>query len=177
MTNDDDAELDTPAPLRRLRKRSASPSDRAHAANAEVQPKRSLYDVLRGGPQDADRKKRRKLDAREFVVGEAEESDDEGRGWSLNRKPANDGEEDDDEDMDKPVENLVNDEAMDDETLAEHLVREKHKSVIHADRARKMQILMLDLGRPRRRLTEGQRRRLMPLLKGEGARGEEMETS
>jgi len=73
-------------------------------------------------------RKKRKIDARAFAVAEAEESDDEGGFWGIKKKPEDD-EEEDGEDLDRTLETLVDDQEMDDETLAENLVREKFKWV------------------------------------------------
>lgn len=109
--------------LKRLRKRSASPSDRA---STSLQTKKNAFDLLRTGAQQAERYKRRKLEASEFVVDQADESDDEGGFWGVKKK-ADDDEEEGGEDMDRNLETLVDDQDMDDETLAKRLVWEKYK--------------------------------------------------
>lgn len=111
-------------PLRRLRKRDTSPSELV--AITHEKKRRNAFDALQEGAEGMARQKRRKLDAREYVAGEAEESDDEGGFWGIKKKPADDDEEDG-EDLDRTLETLVDDQDMDDETLAEHLVREKFK--------------------------------------------------
>ena len=115
-------------PLRRLRKRDTSPTERLTTSN-EKRP-RDAYEILREGAKGKEaRGKRRKLDAREYVVGEAEESDDEGGFWGIKKKKKQDDDEEDEdgEDLDRTLETLVDDQDMDDATLAEHLVREKYK--------------------------------------------------
>ena len=109
--------------LKRLRKRSASPSDRA---SASLQTKKNAFDLLRTGAQQPERYKRRKLEAGDFVVDQAEESDDEGGFWGAKKK-ADDDEEEGGEDMDRNLETLVDDQDMDEETLAKRLVWEKYK--------------------------------------------------
>ncbi|KAJ2933454.1 hypothetical protein H1R20_g3636, partial [Candolleomyces eurysporus] len=109
--------------LKRLRKRSLSPSDRA---SASLQIKKNAFDLLRTGAQQPERYKRRKLEASEFVVDQAEESDDEGGFWGAKKKKPDDDEEEG-EDMDRNLETLVDDQEMDAETLAEQLVYEKFK--------------------------------------------------
>ncbi|KAJ2915033.1 hypothetical protein MD484_g5403, partial [Candolleomyces efflorescens] len=109
--------------LKRLRKRSVSPSDRA---SASLQPKKNAFDLLRTGAQQPERYKRRKLEAGDFVVDQAEESDDEGGFWGAKKK-ADDDEEEGGEDMDRNLETLVDDQDMDEETLAKRLVWEKYK--------------------------------------------------
>lgn len=109
--------------LKRLRKRSASPSDRASALHGT---KKNAFDLLHAGAQLPERYKRRKLEASEFVVDQAEESDDEGGFWGVKKKTGDDDEEDG-EDMDRTLETLVDDQEMDEETLAERLVYEKYK--------------------------------------------------
>ncbi|KAF6762814.1 hypothetical protein DFP72DRAFT_877014 [Ephemerocybe angulata] len=86
---------------------------------------RNAFDVLQDGAEKAERRKNRKIDARAYAIGEAEESDDEGGFWGVKKKDEED--EEDGEDLDRTLEALVDDHEMDDETLAENLVREKFK--------------------------------------------------
>lgn len=65
-----------------------------------------------------------KLDKSEFIENEAQESDDdEMLGFGPKRK--DDEDEEDGEDLDKTLEALVDDQVMDEETIASERVREK----------------------------------------------------
>ncbi|KAI0750885.1 MRC1-like domain-containing protein [Daedaleopsis nitida] len=84
---------------------------------------RNAFDVL-GKPPKA----KKKLERSEFVAGEAEESDeDTGFGFGLSKKEDEEDEDDDGEDQDQVMAELVDDKAMDEETLAEAAVVEKHR--------------------------------------------------
>ena len=62
----------------------------------------------------------------EFIEGEAEESDDdEMRGFGLRKRVEDD--EEDDEAQDQTLQELVDDQEMDENTLAEDAVLEKHR--------------------------------------------------
>ncbi|KAH6915194.1 hypothetical protein BKA70DRAFT_1557505 [Coprinopsis sp. MPI-PUGE-AT-0042] len=119
-----------PGPLRRLRKRSQSPSERAVEANTKK--RRNVFDDLKQGAQAEAERKRRRLEKSEFVEQEAHESDDEGGFWGRGKK-ADDDEDMGDEDLDKTLEGLVDDQVMDDDTLAEQRVLEKFKEQAEQD--------------------------------------------
>lgn len=131
----DSAGLDSPAPLQRLTKRGMSPTPLN--SNAAYRPSRSpspspvkrpanAFDLL-GRAAKSERPKV-KLGKSEFIEAEAQESDDdEMLGFGFRKK--DDGEEEEGEDLDKPLEALVDDQEMDEETAAAQLVMEKFKSV------------------------------------------------
>jgi mediator of replication checkpoint protein 1 len=115
-----------PGPLRRLRRRSQSPSERA--AESSTKKRRNVFDDLKQGAQAEAERKRRRLEKSDFVEQEAHESDDEGGFWGRGKK-TDDDEDMGDEDLDKTLEGLVDDQVMDDDTLAEQRVLEKFKLV------------------------------------------------
>ncbi|TFK29241.1 hypothetical protein FA15DRAFT_752712 [Coprinopsis marcescibilis] len=109
--------------LKRLRKRSQSPSERVVETSAKK--RRNAFDMLNDGARKEADRKRQRLDKSEFVEGEAEESDDEAGFWGPKKKEED--EEMEDEDLDKTLEGLVDDQEMDDDTLAAGHVFEKFK--------------------------------------------------
>jgi mediator of replication checkpoint protein 1 len=126
------------SPLKRLRKRSASPVEDVfdmgyHSTPSPRPPKQPLnaFDQMRLAQERREMAAKQKLEKSEYVEAEAEESDDDDQfGFGGHRK-IDDGEEEDGEDQDKTLEGLVNDAEMDDETMAEDLVMEKVKYVVH----------------------------------------------
>ncbi|EAU84315.2 hypothetical protein CC1G_01311 [Coprinopsis cinerea okayama7 len=101
-----------------------SPSERSPKANEKK--RRNAFDMLGQGAHAEAERKRRKLDKSEFVEDEADESDDDAGFWGRPKKD-DDEEMENDEDLDKTLETLVDDQEMDDQTLAEERVREKFK--------------------------------------------------
>lgn len=90
--------------------------------------KRNAFDVLNSAAKAKAEKQKRPLERSEFVEAEAQESDDDEM-FGFGHKKADDGEEEDGEDLDKNLEALVDDRDMDEDVVAEELVREKHKYV------------------------------------------------
>ena len=81
---------------------------------------KNAFDVLGKSP------KKKRLGPSEFVAGEAEESDSDGReGFGRAHGDDDEDENDDGDDQDAVVEGLVDDQQMDDKTLALELVQEK----------------------------------------------------
>ncbi|KIJ70449.1 hypothetical protein HYDPIDRAFT_78205 [Hydnomerulius pinastri MD-312] len=123
-------------PLRRLRRRSSSPSERkARAGSASpIAPvsliagpsKPNAFDVLGKVTKPSSKAHKEKLQKSEFVVAEAEESDEDDMFGFGGAKKKDDDEEDDD-DENKVAEGLVDDAAMDAETVAADLVQEKFR--------------------------------------------------
>jgi mediator of replication checkpoint protein 1 len=95
--------------------RSLSPQKRANA-----------FDVLAQNAKAESAKLRKRLEKSEFVEAEAQESDDDEMfGFGLKK---DDGEEEDGEDLDKTLDGLVDDQEMDEKTVAAAMVLEKFKS-------------------------------------------------
>lgn len=126
-----DLESPEQAPLRRL-KRAASPRslEVGYHSSPSVSPRvphdpTNAFDVLTRGAAKAQIKQKRPLERSEFVEAEAQESDDdEMLGFGLAK--GNEGEDEEDgEDLDKTLETLVDDQEMDDETVAADKVKEK----------------------------------------------------
>jgi mediator of replication checkpoint protein 1 len=89
----------------------------------------NAFEQMRLAQEKREKAIKKKLEKSEFVEAEAEESDDDDQFGFGGHKKLDDGEEDG-EDQDKTLEGLVDDAAMDDETLAEELVLEKVKCVV-----------------------------------------------
>ena len=131
LAAEDDPDSDDGRP-RRLRKRGSTPElDERAKYRTSVSPspvkRRNAFDVL-GRRQDKLEapKFTKKLQKSAFIEGEAEESDeDAGFGFGLVKKK--DDEEESDEEQDKMLEGLVDDAAMDADTLGEEKVWEKVK--------------------------------------------------
>ncbi|KAF8665746.1 hypothetical protein AX16_000194 [Volvariella volvacea WC 439] len=137
-----DSESPSQVPLRRLRRIDESPTLAASNRNGRL-PSRSpsplfnasarkqkqplnAFDVLGRKEKGRDETVKRRLEKSEFVEAEAEESDEENRfGFGLGVKKGDD--EEDGEDLDKTLEELVDDQAMDETTLAAERVIEKFK--------------------------------------------------
>lgn len=114
---DDD---DLPA-RRRLRKRS---EDEPVELMLPPPTLKNAFDVL-GKTRPS--KPKGKIKRSEFIEGEAEESDDD-RDFGFGvRKKEDDDEEEDGEDQDQVMAELVDDKEMDEATLAEKAVVEKHR--------------------------------------------------
>lgn len=128
---EDDQEDDSVRP-RRLKKRPSTPEASGRKGGYRSSPspspikRRNAFDVLGHKPEKLKAPKfAKKLQKSAFIEGEAEESDeDAGFGFGLVKKKEDD-EESDGEEQDKMLEELVDDAAMDDETLAEERVLEK----------------------------------------------------
>jgi mediator of replication checkpoint protein 1 len=84
--------------------------------------------VLKNVAKVRGEKPKRPLERSEFVEAEAQESDDDEM-FGFGQRKANDGDEEDGEDLDKNLEVLVDDRAMDEETVAPQLVFEKFQYV------------------------------------------------
>ncbi|KAJ6627507.1 hypothetical protein B0H10DRAFT_1994915, partial [Mycena sp. CBHHK59/15] len=110
-------ELEAPerSPLRRLAKRMTTPSP-TH---------------LQQPARDEGAEATKALDKSEFVVDEAQESDDDEMLGFGHKK--DDGEEEDGEDMDRTLETLVDDQEMDEETVAAERVLEKFQEHAQED--------------------------------------------
>lgn len=135
--NDDDDDDEDAHPLMRLKRRKISPEksvasgSRGGSVSPTPHKAKNAFVMMRQASMHP-----RKLPAllggktkrSEFIEGEAEESDDdEMRGFGL-RKRVED-EDEDDEAQDQTLQALVDDQAMDENTLAEDAVLEKHRSV------------------------------------------------
>lgn len=75
----------------------------------------------------AQEKRRNKLEKSEFVQSEAEESDDDDVFGFLPNKRKDEADEEDNNDLDRTLETLVDDRRMDEETLNAPRVLEKFK--------------------------------------------------
>lgn len=103
-------------------------SQKSPGSPSVPKPKRNAFDVLNRAAKLKAEKLKRSLERSEFVEAEAQESDDDEM-FGFGHKKVDDGEEEDGEDLDKNLEALVDDRDMDEEVVAEELVREKHKYV------------------------------------------------
>ncbi|KAJ6539028.1 hypothetical protein B0H19DRAFT_1269396 [Mycena capillaripes] len=130
-----ESEFDVPerSPLRRLAKRTRTPSPRRSSPSTSptTRPK-NAFDLLRREPLGMRAPRPKKpLEKSEFVVDEAQESDDdEMLGFGHKR---DDGEEEDGEDLDRTLETLVDDKEMDEDTVAADRVLEKFQEHAHED--------------------------------------------
>ncbi|KAI0776041.1 hypothetical protein BD413DRAFT_469485 [Trametes elegans] len=122
--DDDDGDL----PRLRLRKRDRTPSPQRSIPSVS-KPKDAFEALLRRPASPKAKKPVRS----EFIEGEAEESDDDA-GFGFGERRKDDGDEDEDgEEQDGILAELVDDQAMDEETLAENAVREKAREHLEAD--------------------------------------------
>ncbi|KAF8138155.1 MRC1-like domain-containing protein [Boletus edulis] len=123
-----------PQPLRRLRKRSLSPLEQKFLGqNSNPVEKLNAFDILGKAPKPPPPKAQgEELGKSEFVVFEAEESDEDDM-FGFGGPKKDDGEEEDDNEQDKIVEGLVDDAVMDAETEAPDLVLEKHREHVEED--------------------------------------------
>lgn len=125
-----DSDDGAPAAPRRLRKRASTPEPPKGGYRSSASPSpvkvRNAFEVLGRAPQKLRAPEfKKKLAKSAFIEGEAEESDeDAGYGFGMVKKK-NDEEELDGEDQDRMLEGLVDDAAMDDDTLNEEKVLEK----------------------------------------------------
>ncbi|KDR83459.1 hypothetical protein GALMADRAFT_219286 [Galerina marginata CBS 339.88] len=116
---------------RRLRKRDSTPpiSDvqLGSPISGEPPPKQNAFDMLARAAQKEKRHKdlKQRSELAEFFQDEAAESDEEVAFGFVKSKV--DRDEEDGEDMDKTLEELMDDKEMDDKTLAEELVQEKFR--------------------------------------------------
>ncbi|KAJ7087167.1 hypothetical protein B0H15DRAFT_842873 [Mycena belliarum] len=121
------------SPMRRLAKRTRTPSPRSSRSSLSPTPAartKSALDLLRREAIHAPRPKR-PLEKSEYVAEEAQESDeDEMIAFGGNGE---DGEEEDGEDLDRTLETLVDDQEMDQKTIAADLVLEKFQEQTHED--------------------------------------------
>jgi mediator of replication checkpoint protein 1 len=127
----DDLEQEYSRPLRRLKKREISPA--GFRSSPFPSPKANAFEIITYNAKTQAAKKK-KLEKSEFIEGEAEESDDdEMRGFGGFGKAKGDGEEEGDgEDLDKMLEELVDDKEMNEEEVARQAVWEKHQYVLSA---------------------------------------------
>ena len=142
MTNNDDDDDFDAHPLLRLKRRKISPEksvasgSRGASASPTPHKPRTVFDVMRQAsmhPHKLPALLGGKTERSEFIEGEAEESDDdEMRGFGLRKRVEED--EEDDEAQDQTLQELVDDQDMDENTLAEDAVLEKHRSVWAAPR-------------------------------------------
>lgn len=113
--DDDDDDL----PRRRLKKRDRTPPPQASSSR----PK-NAFEVLGRRPPSPKAKRPAKS---AYIEGEAEESDEDAA-FGFGGKRQDDDEEDSDDDaQDQPLPGLVDDKEMDDQTLAQQAVLEKHR--------------------------------------------------
>ncbi|KAJ7499242.1 hypothetical protein FB451DRAFT_31624 [Mycena latifolia] len=133
----DSVELDAPerSPLRRLAKRTRTPSPTSNRSSPSPSPAmrtKNAFDMLRREAVGLHAPRPKKpLDKSEFVAEEAQESDDDEMiGFGAK---GDDGEEEEGEDMDKTLETLVDDQEMDNETIAAARVLEKFQEQTHED--------------------------------------------
>ncbi|KAJ7047686.1 hypothetical protein C8F04DRAFT_1286346 [Mycena alexandri] len=128
----------SPSPLRRLAKRTRTPSPNSTRSSPSLSPARrakNAFDLLRRDTLSmrAPRPKKPLLDKSEFVAEEAQESDDdEMMVFGENKRVAGD-EEEDGEDLDRTLVTLVDDKDMDEETVAADRVLEKFQEHAHED--------------------------------------------
>ncbi|KAI0375716.1 hypothetical protein BV20DRAFT_932382 [Pilatotrama ljubarskyi] len=131
LTQDPDDDDYDPLPPRRLRKRDYSLSpEPLQASGSKV---KNAFDLL--GRRDGSLKAKGKKPLRsEFIEGEAEESDEEAMfGFGHRKKDEADDEEEDDDEQDQTLAELVDDKEMDEKTLAEEAVIEKHREHLDED--------------------------------------------
>ncbi|THH02393.1 hypothetical protein EW026_g443 [Hermanssonia centrifuga] len=131
--DEDEDEAEVPR-MGRLRKRRSTPelgkgkSGGYRSSASPSPPRRNIFEVLGRPPARAKvlQASKKKLEKSAFIEGEAEESDeDDGLAFGVRKKKDDDEEELDGEDQDGILEELVNDTAMDVETLNEAKVLEK----------------------------------------------------
>lgn len=122
--------------MKRLRRRDESAAGEmfnvGYGSTSSHPPKQPMnaFEQMKLAQKKLEKTAEKKLEKSEFVEAEAEESDDDDQFGFGGQKKLDDGEEEDGEDQDKTLEGLVDDAAMDDETLAEDLVLEKVKWVV-----------------------------------------------
>ncbi|KAJ7122761.1 hypothetical protein C8R44DRAFT_875967 [Mycena epipterygia] len=129
-------ELDAPepSPLRRLTKRTRTPSPRSNRSSPSPSPAmrtKDAFEMLRRDKLGIRAPRPKKpLEKSEYVAEEAQESDDD---EMLGLGKRDDGEEEDGEDMDQTLVTLVDDQEIDEETLAAARVLEKYQEQTHED--------------------------------------------
>ncbi|KAF7301531.1 MRC1 domain-containing protein [Mycena indigotica] len=119
-------ESPVPSPRRRLVKGQRpvfSPPD-----SPTLKSSVNVFDVLQG--KTTSRKEKKPLQKSEFIEGEAEESDDD---EVIFRRSGDGEEEEDDEDQDQSLQTLVDDQEMDENTMATAAVIEKFQEHQHQD--------------------------------------------
>jgi mediator of replication checkpoint protein 1 len=127
----DDLEQGYSRPLRRLKKRDISPA--GFCSSPFPSPKTNAFEIITYNAK-VQATKKKKPEKSEFIEGEAEESDDdEMHGFGGFGKAKGDGEEEGDgEDLDKMLEELVDDKEMNEKEVARQAVLEKHQYVLSA---------------------------------------------
>ncbi|KAI0638262.1 MRC1-like domain-containing protein [Trametes polyzona] len=127
--DDDDDDDDVPrGRLGRLRKRDRSPTPDQPLVHLP-RPK-NAFELLERRPTSP---KGKKPVRSAFVEGEAEESDEDAAFGFGGKRDDDDEEEEDDDAQDQPLPDLVDDKEMDEKTLAEDLILEKHREQIEED--------------------------------------------
>ncbi|PPR03845.1 hypothetical protein CVT26_000843 [Gymnopilus dilepis] len=111
---------------RRLRKRDTTPPLRIGRVSPNISPPRKLnaFDVLVKAQKKKSEELKERPDLAEFFENEAAESDEEDAFGFVKKK---DDEEEEGEDLDKNLEELVDDAEMDQKAIAEELVQEKYR--------------------------------------------------
>ncbi|KAH9938582.1 MRC1-like domain-containing protein [Fomitopsis serialis] len=141
MTNNDDDDDFDAQPRMRLKRRKISPEkgvpsgSRAGSVSPTPHKPKDVFAIMRQAsmhPMKLPALLGKKAKRSEFIEGEAEESDDDDmRGFGLRKR--NDEEEEDDEAQDQNLQELVDDQEMDQVTLAEDAVLEKHREQLEQD--------------------------------------------
>lgn len=111
---------------RRLRKWDTTPPLRIGRISPNISPPRKLnaFDVLVKAQKKKSEELKERPDLAEFFENEAAESDEEDAFGFVKKK---DDEEEEGEDLDKNLEELVDDAEMDQKAIAEELVQEKYR--------------------------------------------------
>jgi mediator of replication checkpoint protein 1 len=130
MTEEEDEDEDGAPRLRRLRRRSATPDKhngyRSSPSPSPAKP-RNAFDMLGRKPERIKAplfENKKRFEKNEFIEGEAEESDEDAA-FGFGPAKKDDEDELDGEDQDRVLEELVDDAAMDADTLNESKVLEK----------------------------------------------------
>ncbi|KAK7061442.1 MRC1 domain-containing protein [Favolaschia claudopus] len=131
LTEPADFEAPSNSPMRRLAKRTRTPSPQSNRSSPSASPlmrPKNAFELL--GRKKAPKPKR-PLEKSEYVAEEAQESDDDE--MMAFGRPQDDGEDEEGDDMDRTLETLVDDKEMDEETVAAARVIEKFKEHEHED--------------------------------------------
>ncbi|TCD67701.1 hypothetical protein EIP91_012067 [Steccherinum ochraceum] len=127
----------------RLKRRRMSPGpdlDGGYRSSVSPSPSptKNAFQVMRDAQKHPNPLKKMKLKKSEFVDGQAEESDEDdhfGFGGPPKKKDEDEEEEDNVEELAKLNKEMVDDVAMDDSTLNEEMVLEKHREQVEEDDA------------------------------------------
>lgn len=109
------------------KRRADSPIDEENVLSSPPRHPPSAFTKLLEGAKRQDKKEKKKLGKSHFIEGEAQESDEDEMFGFGGAKKNEDDEESDDDDPNAIVENLVDDNAMDDQQLGEERVLEKYQ--------------------------------------------------